>query len=235
VKVDKERADPARKDDPQVDVDSEILDTMKGAIKRVEALVVVSAVAMKKAKTEADRDQIKHGVHDEMKKTVVDMRTKMKELKKKSVMLMTLQALKAEDEQYGYTPGDGEPGSGPEDRAHLVWENFADDLVDPRIPKLRQKLESHYAKTYGKAKGADETPETEDHDDEHGDFKALLNSLDKLSERTKKAHKDDEKHEHTDETPAPKEGSDGMGQLLGQLDALKGSMGIAADGNLRSH
>lgn len=233
-KVDREKADPAREGDPMVAIDEESLDTMKKTIKRVEALVVVSAVAMKQAKTPKDQEAIKHGVKEEMKKAILEMREKMKDLKKKSIMALTIKALKQEDEQAGY-------------------DEDASAAEDERIPKLRRQLEAHYANTYGGKDGAPKE-ESEKHaleDDHDGEFKSLLSQLDRMNGAMKKDEKkasdakkdeavpppdagDAEEKEKEKPKKKPEYDAGSMGKMLEQLDALKAGLGLP-DGHLRSH
>merc|ERR1719426_705637 len=75
AKVAQELADPALKDSPQVAVDVKMLATMKTAVKKSEALVLVAAIALKKAKTEEEKAKIKTAVKAGMHKVMSKLKT----------------------------------------------------------------------------------------------------------------------------------------------------------------
>ena len=79
AKVAQELADPALKDSPQVAVDVKMLATMKTAVKKSEALVLVAAIALKKAKTEEDRLKVKTAVKGAMHKVMAKLKTDVTE------------------------------------------------------------------------------------------------------------------------------------------------------------
>merc|ERR1719440_458817 len=94
AKVDAELADPARKDDPLVAIDVKMLDKIKKSVKKSEALMMVGAIAMKKAKTDEERTKIKDSVKGAMQKVMVQMKQDMDSLKQEAVV-----ALKAKMEK----------------------------------------------------------------------------------------------------------------------------------------
>merc|ERR1719399_2556654 len=81
VKVAQELADPNLKNSPQVAVDVKMLATMKTAVKKSEALVLVAAIALKKAKTEEDKMKIKTAVKGAMHKVMEKLKVDVAELK----------------------------------------------------------------------------------------------------------------------------------------------------------
>lgn len=94
ARVDSELADPAKKDDPMVKMDMEVLDTMKGAVKKAEALIVVASVALQKAKDPEERAKVKTAVKEELHTVLANLKENMGNLKEKSVMVAALSALK---------------------------------------------------------------------------------------------------------------------------------------------
>merc|ERR1719487_2348384 len=84
VKVAQELADPELKNSPQVAVDVKMLATMKTAVKKSEALVLVAAIALKKAKTEKDKMKIKTAVKGAMHKVMEKLKTDVAELKEEA-------------------------------------------------------------------------------------------------------------------------------------------------------
>jgi hypothetical protein len=98
AKVDAELADPARKGDPLVAIDVKMLDKMKKSVKKSEALMMVGAVAMKKAKTEEERTKIKTSVKGAMQKVMVQMKEDMDSLKQEAVVVLKAKMEKEEAE-----------------------------------------------------------------------------------------------------------------------------------------
>merc|ERR1719454_212619 len=97
AKVHAELSDPARKDDPLVAVDVKMLDTMKTAVKKSEALILVGAIAMKKAKTDEERAKIKVSVKGAMAKVMGQLKEDIKTLKDEAVTVATEQMQKREE------------------------------------------------------------------------------------------------------------------------------------------
>merc|ERR1719487_1314580 len=87
VKVAQELADPELKNSPQVAVDVKMLATMKTAVKKSEALVLVAAIALKKAKTEKDKMKIKTVVKGAMHKVMEKLKTDVAELKEQAAAI----------------------------------------------------------------------------------------------------------------------------------------------------
>merc|ERR1719482_575650 len=87
VKVAQELTDPELKSSPQVAVDVKMLATMKTAVKKSEALILVAAIAMKKAKTEEDKMKIKTAVKGAMHKVMEKMKTDVAELKEEAAAI----------------------------------------------------------------------------------------------------------------------------------------------------
>jgi len=100
AKVAQELADPALKDSPQVAVDVKMLATMKTAVKKSEALVLVAAIALKKAKTEEDRLKVKTAVKGAMHKVMAKLKTDVAELKDEAaaVAMQKLKGVNAKKE-----------------------------------------------------------------------------------------------------------------------------------------
>jgi hypothetical protein len=70
-----------------VAVDVKMLATMKTAVKKSEALVLVAAIAMKKAKTEKDKMKIKTAVKGAMHKVMEKLKTDVAELKEEAAAI----------------------------------------------------------------------------------------------------------------------------------------------------
>jgi len=98
-KVDAELADPARKDDPLVAIDVKMLDTMKKAVKKAEALVVVGAIAMKKAKNASERMKIKASVKGAMKKVMGQLKQDINEFKEQAMVTAQAAIEKAKEQE----------------------------------------------------------------------------------------------------------------------------------------
>merc|ERR1719446_2034848 len=86
-KVATELKDPKHKNDPLVAIDVQMLQTMKAAVKKSEALVLVAALAMKKAKTEHERAKIKAAVSDAMKKVMGKLKLDVEALKQQAMVV----------------------------------------------------------------------------------------------------------------------------------------------------
>lgn len=94
-KVAKE-VEAGRKDDPMVQMDIQLVNTMEKAIKKSEALIVVAAMSMKKATGNADKVQIKQAIKGQLHQVMDQLKTDMQHLKEKSVMYALVDALKKE-------------------------------------------------------------------------------------------------------------------------------------------
>merc|ERR550537_1520885 len=112
AKVDGELKDPARKDDPLVQIDVKMLDTMKKAVKKSEALIMVGAIAMKKAKTEEDRQKIKLSVKGAMQKVMGQLKADINDLKNKAIVVGTAELHKRQAAKP--KPEDGDAPAGDE-------------------------------------------------------------------------------------------------------------------------
>merc|ERR550537_1459244 len=96
AKVDGELKDPAHKDDPLVQIDVKMLDTMKKAVKKSEALIMVGAIAMKKAKTEEDRKKIKESVKGAMTKVMATLKEDISSIKAEAAAVVEKEKEQAE-------------------------------------------------------------------------------------------------------------------------------------------
>merc|ERR1719440_2299683 len=109
-KVDSELADPARKDDPLVAIDVKMLSTMKAAVKKSEALIMVGAIAMKKAKSQEERQKIKLSVKGAMQKVMGQLKTDINDLKQQAVVVGTEELRKKKEAEAKDEPSpDAEP------------------------------------------------------------------------------------------------------------------------------
>merc|ERR1719482_550269 len=84
-KVDAELADPARKDDPLVGLDVQMLESMKKAVSKSEALVAAAEAGM--AKEPEKKAQYQQALKIALHKVSEDLKTDMKAMKEKAMVL----------------------------------------------------------------------------------------------------------------------------------------------------
>lgn len=101
AKVDKELADPAKKDDPIVQMDVLVLNTMKKSVKKAESLVMVAAVAMKKTTTVEQKAEIKKAIKIELQNVMIDLKKNLNKYKDQTVILMAMDKIKRQGGVHG--------------------------------------------------------------------------------------------------------------------------------------
>jgi hypothetical protein len=141
AKVDAELADPARKDDPLVAVDVKMLDKIKKSVKKSEALMMVGAIAMKKAKTDEERKKIQTSVKGAMQKVMGQMKEDMSAMKEEAMVALKAKMEKEEAEKAKKAdalPDDSLPDA-PKDEKSDGELNGLLDKIDAIPDSLLQK------------------------------------------------------------------------------------------------
>lgn len=247
-KVNMELADPARKDDPLVKMDIEVLDTMKTAVKKAESLVVVAAVAMKQAKTEDQKTKIKHAIKAELQDVMTKLKQDMSHLKEKTVIVEAVNKLKDAGGLQGLLANiaakNGNPAKEHPDAEASVDADGNTEPASEEAPSADGAASDDGAAAApsdddaaaAAAPSDDDAPAGTDDGaaaapEPQGDDSAAAEPTTKDEDFA-----DDKKPEKKDKEPARPPASDGkFDKLLDQLDALKSSFKNKDSANLRKN
>lgn len=142
AKVNAELADPARKDDPLVAIDVKMLDTMKKAVKKSEALILVGAIAMKKAKSDEERTKIKASVKGAMSKVMGQLKTDIQTLKEEAVAVGTAQMQKQQEAKPDEEPAKDD-GADEKQASDAELKGLLDKIAGIGAAKEAAHLRSH--------------------------------------------------------------------------------------------
>merc|ERR550514_738545 len=166
AKVDAELADPKRKDDPTVAVDVKMLQTMKDAVKKSEALVLVAALAMKKAKTDKERKKIKAEVSFAMHKVMGKLKEDVQALKAEAMVLASAQtAVAAHNAKKDHAP----PPDADTDADQTSAKSDADDGSASTYPEDKDKWVFEHPKEQHKSHKVDEDTAAKEDEPKDGD------------------------------------------------------------------
>merc|ERR1719159_395072 len=97
-KIAAEVKDPANKHNPKVLLDIKLFLAVKDAVEKTQGLMMAGSIAIKRAKTEEEKDAVQAAVKKGMGKVEVTLKSKMQALEKQALMIAVAQSGKKREE-----------------------------------------------------------------------------------------------------------------------------------------
>merc|ERR1719159_665755 len=208
-KIAREIKNPANKHNPKVLLDIKLFLAVKDAVEKTQGLMMAGSIAIKRAKTDEEKEAVQAAVKKGMSKVEATLKSKMLALEKQAIVLAVAAAkAKKHHDEEGESEDAGEDkpshkSHGDDDEAKKDDDADTED-AEVKVPAPKKK------KSAGKNKKVPPAEDAEDAGDEREDAKAKDDDTDD----DKDAAKDDEKaadakdddtddDKDADEAPAP--------------------------------
>merc|ERR1719326_2300803 len=98
-KIAREIKNPANKHNPKVLLDIKLFLAVKDAVEKTQGLMMAGSIAIKRAKTEEEKDAVQAAVKKGMGKVEASLKSKMQALEKQALMIAVAQSEKKHEEE----------------------------------------------------------------------------------------------------------------------------------------
>jgi hypothetical protein len=208
-KIAREIKNPANKHNPKVLLDIKLFLAVKDAVEKTQGLMMAGSIAIKRAKTDEEKEAVQAAVKKGMSKVEATLKSKMLALEKQAIVLAVAAAkAKKHHDEEGESEDAGEDkpshkSHGDDDEAKKDDDADTED-AEVKAPAPKKK------KSAGKNKKVPPAEDAEDAGDEKEDAKAKDDDTDDDKDDAKDDEKaadakadDDSKDDDADEAPAP--------------------------------